>query len=213
VDYIRFRPLAWSRPITPVDQRRGRQTFTATWNETQSMLRLELDRLHASNIVLAADFTEADLKADGLPRANARQPRFPGVEIFFDSVHGPLVYGTDTHAFWQHNVRAIALSLQALRAVDRYGVTRSSEQYRGWRSITAGTASPTGDLSRHEAALFIAQNCQGGADVERVAAMIEADRSLASTHYRAAAKRLHPDKGGTPAAFARLQRAKAVLAV
>lgn len=214
MEYIRFRPVVWSRPITPVDQRRGRGTFKATWTETQAMLRLELDRLHAHNVVLAADFTEADLKADGLPRANARQPQFPGVEIFFDSVHGPLVYGTDTHVFWQHNVRAIALSLQALRSVDRYGVTRASEQYKGWRVLTAGPVEHTlpGGMTRHEAALFVAQH-SGRVDVAATAAMIEDSREIAISYARTAAKRLHPDAGGSSALFDQLQRAKAALAV
>jgi len=32
--------------------------------------------------------------------------------------------GTDSCEFWQHNVRPIALRLVALRAVDRYDVTK-----------------------------------------------------------------------------------------
>jgi hypothetical protein len=39
---------------------------------------------------------------------------------------------------WQHNVRAIALGLEALRKVDRYGITRRGEQYAGWKALPAG---------------------------------------------------------------------------
>jgi hypothetical protein len=33
------------------------------------------------------------------------------------------------------NVRAIALALEALRKVDRYGVTKRGEQYAGWKAL------------------------------------------------------------------------------
>jgi hypothetical protein len=50
-----------------------------------------------------------------------------------------LVYATDVCAFWQHNIRSIALGLEALRAVDRYGISRRGEQYAGFRAaLTSG---------------------------------------------------------------------------
>ncbi len=50
-----------------------------------------------------------------------------------------LVYATDACEFWQHNVRSIALGLEALRAVDRYGISRRGEQYAGFRAaLTPG---------------------------------------------------------------------------
>jgi hypothetical protein len=48
-----------------------------------------------------------------------------------------LVFATDAYEDWQHNVRAIALTLEALRAVDRYGTT-GGRQYAGFRQLTAG---------------------------------------------------------------------------
>lgn len=53
-----------------------------------------------------------------------------------------LVYATDACEDWRHNVRSIALGLEALRAVDRYGITRKGEQYAGFRAaLTAGSAA------------------------------------------------------------------------
>ncbi|WP_165701546.1 hypothetical protein [Crateriforma conspicua] len=54
---------------------------------------------------------------------------------------GGLSFPCDSCDLWQHNVRSIALAMQALRAVDRYGVTRRAEQYRGWARLPA----PRGD--------------------------------------------------------------------
>lgn len=51
-----------------------------------------------------------------------------------------LVYATDCCCYWQHNVRSIALGLGALRAVDRYGISRRGEQYSGFRAaLTSGS--------------------------------------------------------------------------
>jgi hypothetical protein len=54
-------------------------------------------------------------------------------------------YRRDPMESWQHNVYAIAKSLEALRLVDRYGVTRRGEQYTGWKALPAGS----GEVSTH----------------------------------------------------------------
>lgn len=51
-----------------------------------------------------------------------------------------LVYATDACQFWQHNVRSIALGLEALRAVDRFGISRRGEQYAGFRAALPARA-------------------------------------------------------------------------
>ncbi len=86
---------------------------------------------------------------DGLFRANAKL-RGPGVVLAFESKHGSLSYPCDTYNDWQDNVRAIAPALEALRAVDRYGVTRQAEQYRGWAKLPA---PPSADAAKAVEAL------------------------------------------------------------
>jgi hypothetical protein len=62
----------------------------------------------------------------------------PGVEISFDSrAHGRQSFATDEYDDWQDNVRAIALSLEALRAVERWGVSKG-RQYAGFALLAAG---------------------------------------------------------------------------
>lgn len=43
-----------------------------------------------------------------------------------------IVYATDICVLWKHNVRSIALGLESLRAVDRYGITKRGQQYAGF---------------------------------------------------------------------------------
>lgn len=182
-----FRPIQWTGPVTPDEGRRSRWTFKALWSATLDLLDREFWYLEAERLVIEADFTERDIRLDGMPRANARQPEFPGVRLAFGSKYGPLIYATDSCAFWQHNVRSIALGLEALRAVDRYGITRRAEQYQGWKAIGTGTTEP--EMTRDQALDLI--NGYGG--------------------IKAALRATHPDHGGDPAAFARVQEARRIL--
>lgn len=166
---LTFRPLPdWPHPVT-TNRSSGR--FKATYSKTLMLLEHELVNLHAHGVVVGAGFRESDLRLDGTPRADRRQAPYihPGVELSFDSKHGHLTYATDEFHDWQDNLRAIALSLEALRAVDRYGVSKRGQQYAGWAQLAAGGP----DAER------------GRVLVERAGGMIEA------------MKRYHPDLGGT----------------
>ena len=178
------------RPIDewPGPQTRGRRRspFRASWGSTASLLRRELDALQARNTVLMIAVEESDIRLDGLLRANAR-PRHPGVVVAFDSRYGPLKYATDTFSDWQDNVRAIALGLEALRKVDRYGITKRGEQYTGWKQLESGNGVV---MSAEKAREILAG--YGG--------------------WRDALKATHPDHGGDPERFQRVQQARAVLA-
>lgn len=133
---------------------RTRSQFTATYSDTLNLLEREVYALQTRGMddpVLMIDITEADLRLDGQVRANAR-PASDAVALAFESKRGPLVFRADRYdskpwgskmdGLWQHNLRAIALTLEALRAVDRYGATQSGEQYVGYRQIEARTAGP-----------------------------------------------------------------------
>jgi len=128
----------WPHPSTPDWERRGRLTFRAGWDDTVNRLLDEIDRLDGSDILIGAGLSADDIRLDGLPRANARQPLHPGVEVSFATRKGRMAYATDVCAYWQHNVRSIALGLEALRAVDRYGITHKGEQYVGFAQLSAG---------------------------------------------------------------------------
>lgn len=209
-----FRPLQWDRESTPADERRSRYTFKAGWAHTLNLLGRELEHLDAEHVVIEAGFQERDIRVDGMIKGNAPQPAHPGVRIAFNSKYGPLVYATDAHDLRQHNVRAIALSLESLRQIDRYGVTRRAEQYTGWKAIGTGTPMPAGpSMTREQAAAFIAEHTLGRPSGSPMwtADQVLTDPGAAAAAYRYAARRLHPDAGGTTAEFQQLQQAKAAL--
>jgi hypothetical protein len=189
----------WIGETTPSDRRRSRWTFKASWNDTLNLLDRELDNLGAREFVIEADFKESDIRLDGVPRANARQPQFPGVRIYFESMHGPLVYQADNCAFWQHNVRSIALGLEALRAVDRYGITHRAEQYTGFRALGAGpSARPEPTFVTVDEAVHWLRQQTGIAGSDGLTL-----RSL----MRMVARNVHPDSGGSRADWDKYEQA------
>lgn len=128
------------RPISDRSAFTGKHTrspFEATWWKTRQLLLDEVRRIGGRDLVIELDVTESQIRLDGELYANARTTS-PAVRIAFESKYGPLTYATDKFWDWQSNVRAIALSLEALRKVDRYGVTKRGEQYTGWKAIGAG---------------------------------------------------------------------------
>lgn len=102
-------------------------------------------------------------------------------------------------------MRAITLALEALRQVDRYGVTKRAEQYRGFERIEAPKTSTV--LERHVAAEVI----QNAAGFENYIDDILSNPATRERVYREALFKVHPDHGGNAEDFRRVQAAKELL--
>lgn len=199
---LSVRPLSqWPGPR---DHRRKRSNFSAPWARSCQLLADELRRVKATACVLQVEIEERHFRNDGLPRADA--PTYgPGVVLSFTHPSaGALMYPCDRYDDWRDNLHALALSLEALRAVDRYGVTKNAEQYRGWKALPASTDGP---MDREEAARVIAS--ESGRTGQ--AAAILAREDLRARAIRDALKATHPDAGGNVDAFHRVQRARMAL--
>lgn len=136
-------------------------------------------------------------RIDGRPYANAKAEH-PGVIFSIDSRHGHLSYPCDTFTRWEDNLRAIALALEALRKVDRYGVTKRGEQYRGFLAIES-TAAPAGFSTADEAREWLTERFSPHQQ--------HSVRVLVRVAKRAA----HPDVGGSSDLFQRVSLAEAKL--
>lgn len=97
---------------------------------------------------------------------------------------------------WQDNARSIALSLGALRGVERWGAVEG-EQYEGLRLELEGAAP----MSESVAWRVLAE-----------AADLEPDETVGfRTLIALALKTTHPDQGGNPETFHKVMEAKKVL--
>ena len=198
-----FKPLhQWSGPRT---ESRKRASFKAGWLKTLNALEYELSKLHAKDVVIQIEDAEGikGIRNDGSYRnvSERYQPTKPGVILTFESPKGNISMPCDRYDFWQDNLRAIALSLEALRAVDRYGVTRGNEQYRGWTQIGNGN----GKMDRASALKFV--ESLRGAPIKlpvTVQTLAEIIKTLKVAH--------HPDKpGGSHETFVAIGQAEEVL--
>lgn len=135
-------PGAWTQHTDP----RRNHPFKAGWSDTLALMDRELAQIGATGTVaLQLDIQRGRVRRDGLPGADVKTT-FPGVAISFDSERGPLTYRVDTFTAdgwqglsdWQANFRAIALTLEALRAVSRYGGAELGQQYTGWAALPSG---------------------------------------------------------------------------
>lgn len=215
---LTFRPIkVWPEDWNRTALDRHDSPFRATYSDTLQLLDRKLEQLGASNPVLQVDASERDVRIDGQLRANATV-NHPGVILSFDThAHGTLTYACDRFqkpswrsgmASWQHNLRAIALGLEALRKVERYGIANRGQQYAGYRELGSGIPMAAPKMTVEEAARLLAEFGSGSDDVP---AMLAGDQNLVDHLYRLGAKEQHPDVGGDPELFKRLTEARDLL--
>lgn len=181
---VTFRPLpAWPYP----ESKKRPATYRSDYDATLSMLEYEIDRLRGSEVIIGVVATSSDVRLDGMLRADAKVLH-PGVELSFEvpgarttggtGATARLTFHTDVHSAWKANLRAIALGLESLRAVSRYGITSGiGEQYAGFAMLPPG-----------------------GPDPDRGRRLVEAAGSV-----KEALRRHHPDQGGQDADFVDVQ--------
>jgi hypothetical protein len=115
----------------------GRQSqFSATVDSTLNLLDVELTKLGASEAWVASNHVPGERLRDGRP-GNRGGAVFGAIRLRAGTKHGELTWTAKRYARWEDNLRAIALTLENLRAIDRYGAT-AGEQYRGFMALPAG---------------------------------------------------------------------------
>lgn len=200
---FQFRPIEhWPGEKT---RSRQRSKFNTHYNKTLELLARELSHLRAKQIVIQADCGAEEIRRDGQLRADARL-RGPGIILSFESAKGPLSFPCDTYCDWQDNLRAIALAMEALRSIDRYGVTRRAEQYKGWARLPAPDASVFPDAAA--AASWVAVESNLGFSPE----VLLRDKHEWRRAYSSLAGKFHPDRNcGADAEFKKLQAARELI--
>jgi hypothetical protein len=165
-------------------------------------LKYELGRIGATNVVLEAGFTDRQLRLDGTPRAE-HKPVHSTVRITFKKDGKlPLSFTAGGHSDWVINIYLVAKTLEMLRAVERYACVQGEEQYRGFSSLPPGASSIIAAewASPLDAAHFLAT--LGGYIVPRTGIPTNIKEV-----YHTAAKKAHPDAGGSTDLMSKVNRA------
>jgi len=179
-----FRPVeAWPGEKTP-GYKRQKARFGAKYSTTLDDLERELGCLKAKDVIVQCYFELKEIRNDGWPRSSA-SPSEPGVILTFSQGRDAISMPCDTFLHWHQNLLAIALTLNKLRMVNEYGVTKHNEQYQGFKRIAA-PKSPD-QMTVDEAAEFLElQSCISAAGMIK-------DPALANDAYKKSALRWHPD--------------------
>lgn len=200
------------RPITTwpgelrSNHRRIPSPFRSTYSNTLTLLDRELQLLRAKVAVVQLAVNEGQIRRDGNLYARAL-PDHPGVILTFQTSRGSFRYAADRFTHWHDNLRAIALGLEALRKIERYGIGSGTEQYTGFLQLETRNGNGGEFFDSGTAARFIARHC--GEDPENVRTWWSRH---GSRYYRTAAAKLHPDAAtGDPDLFKQLQAAKRFL--
>lgn len=187
------------------------------WQQTLNELETELWAIGVETAVVQLALRERDIRVDGQMRADAR-PHHPGVILSFThKQQGPLSFACDRWVNWKTNFRGIVKALNALRLVDRYGITSTGEQYSGWKEIGSGTPMGPGGateekMSRVDAARILAAAVSREHDLAANTTLVLEDDDFRRYAWKAAVKLAHPDTGAEVSdGFLRIQRAKDLL--
>lgn len=207
--YFMFRPLGqWAEPA----DKRVSDQFRMSWDKTLKLLRYEVDQVSGDDglVVIEVDVDEGDVRQDGQLRAQSKV-HSPRVAVTFTSKYGPLRYATDRFTGWRANVHAIALGLENLRRLDRFGINARGQAYTGWQAIGPGGPVALGAaMSMEDAARYICTLVKDGNGIDW-SVEVKEDPSFALALFKDAAKLHHPDVGGDEDVFKRLTEARDIL--
>lgn len=199
-----------TRPIsdrTPFGGEPEHSPFSVKWSQALALLEHEIRMIDGADVVIEVDVTESQIRRDGMVRHGAVAAS-NAVRVAFTSRYGPMQYALDRYEkhgrhgmeSWQHNVYAIAKTLQALRAVDRYGATADGQQYRGYLQIE-GPAADEPATTPDEAVRWL----HAFTDLPST--------TTVATLVRRARRLAHPDTGGLAEDWHRVQHAALILGV
>ena len=175
-------PAGWARTKIPF-----RTPYKLPLERALSDLTTELRLFHAKDFVVSSN---VEPRLAGLPRG-AGAVRDAGVAIYWEDHEGrPRVMACDHWDSVRGNVRAITMTINALRQIERSGATQLLERaFTGFAALPA-EASP----SSWQTVL--------GLDVRAPT------RTEVEVAYRRCALRAHPDQGGSHEALVAVNRAR-----
>ena len=186
-------PSGWPRTETrqPARFRVGRKNRYSRGSQGATISAARDNLFNELNLMGVDDWdvvlsTNLKTRRDGLPAGNQREPDDPGVAVYFWLDGEQRCFPCDRWDRVADNIHAIALSIGALRGLERWGAKHMVDAaFRGFKALPAGPqwwqtlGLETDDCSLEE--------------IRRA--------------YRAKALSAHPDQGGSHEEMVRLQEA------
>lgn len=172
-------PLAWpvGWPRTPATARQPGAQFRTTLHAAVGHVQNEVRLIGGKITAISTNYT-----------LGVEEPPDPGAAVYFVRSGRPLCIPCDRWATIKANLRAIALTCEALRGIERWGAKHTLDaMFRGFAALP-----PAADHVPWWTTLGVAADA--GLDAIEAA-------------YRTKAKQAHPDAGGSTEAMAQLNAA------
>lgn len=150
-------------------------------SESIDGIRHELELMGVPEVIVSTNLT---LKNDGWPRSGQAQPRDPGVAVYFNYRGKPVCLACDQWTTVEDNLWAVALTLEAMRGIDRWGAAELEATFTGYAALPAP--------EQWWQVLGVPKN---------------ANAEIIRNAYRQLARQHHPDAGGSHDQFVRIQAA------
>jgi hypothetical protein len=199
-------PLCWPagwRRVAPSARRRAQFHGTGTQIIGERSYRVKRDLTVADSVgrllgeirrlgVVDGDVlvsTNLRTRIDGLPYSKQAEPADPGVAVYFRLDDKDRCLACDGYVTVAGNLAAVAAHIEAMRAIERYGVGSRDQAFAGYTALVPGS------------------NEQEWWHVLGVEA--NAPLALVDDAFRTLALKYHPDRGGSHEEMARITAARA----
>jgi hypothetical protein len=180
--YPLYWPESWPRTESNKIKRaqfKDRSVFVA-----RKELEFEVRRFGGRDLIISSNL---ELKLDGTPRSNQRQPTDKGVAVFFERKGESMALACDVYSTVEDNLWALVRTLDALRQIERDGSPALIN-----RAFKGFAALPDPDARQWWEVLSVDKT---------------ADNDTIRKAYFTLARQHHPDKGGDAVMFDQVQKA------
>lgn len=178
-------PAAWPRTKQPQSAR-----FDTTFARARGKLLSELSLLGARDVVISSNI---ELRRDGLPYANSRQPEDVGIAVYFLLNGEQQCIPSDKWNRIEDNLQAIRKTVEALRGLERWGAKEMvNAAFRGFKALPETIIMGEHTAKAWYEVLQVSQN---------------ADKEVVEAAYKRLLHKVHPDVGGSDFAFQEVQAA------
>jgi hypothetical protein len=185
-----------------------RQKREITVASALDRLRKELARfgVEDGSVIIS---TNIELRRDGLPYSNRRDPGDPGVAVYWKNpeTREQQAIAIDLYDSVAGNLAAVSATLDAMRAIERHGGAQILKRaFQGFKALPgAGNSTPTMDV---QTASVVLSNYYPTLTPE----LVRRDKAALATAVRFARAKVHPDvNGGDVKAWENVETARKVL--
>jgi DnaJ domain len=183
-------PLCWPDRRPHTIQKSTNRNFKQSFASSRDKCAAEIRRLGGTGLIISSNIR---IKRDGMPEAvdwGKVIKGDPGVAVYFKRNGKEMCFACDRWLHVQDNMYAIALTIEALRGIARWGTGDMMEAaFTGFLALPAVGESSASDWWK------------------TLGLTINATVDQARDAYRILAKKHHPDAGGDPELFRRINEA------